>query len=132
MITAPKQIFSSDFFECMVHELTLVRVSKLLGVDERTIRRWVKNGTAPRMAYLAVFWESRWGRSIIDTDHHNEMQLMRERVRILESQVVRAKDIITGLRRMQYGTANEPLYDELRDFDHVTPETPAKAMAGGG
>lgn len=130
MISAPKDIFSTEFFDTMVHELTLARVSKLLGVDERTIRRWIRTGTAPRTAYLAIFWESRWGRSIIDTDHHNEMQLMTQRLRILEGQVVKAKDIITGLRRMQYGTANEPLFDELRDFDHATAEAPAKAQIG--
>lgn len=130
MISAPKDIFSPEFFDTMVHELTLARVSKLLGVEQRTVRRWIRTGTAPRMAYLSIFWESRWGRSIIDSDHHNETQLMSQRIRILEGQVVKAKDIITGLRRMQYGTANEPLYDDLRDFDHATAGTQPKAQIG--
>lgn len=55
---------------------------------------------------------------------------MRQRIRILETQVVKAKDIITGLRAMQYGTANEPLFDDLREFDTATPDTQQRAQIG--
>ncbi len=133
MISAPRDIFNPLFFEQMVHELTLARVAKLLGVKEQTIRHWIKTEKVPRMAYLSIYWESRWGRSMIDVDHDFEIKLMRWRIQILEEQVVKAKDIITGLRRMQYGTANEPLYDELRDFDHTPSEAtpmPTKAQIG--
>ncbi|MBT9466785.1 hypothetical protein [Hydrogenophaga sp.] len=131
MITAPKEIFSSEFFDLMVHEMTVERTAKLLGVHETTVRRWLRGAVPiPRVVFLALFWESRWGRSIIDCDHHAELNLMRQRIGILEAQVVKAKDIITGLRSMQYGTANEPLFDDLRDFDVKTPDTQQRAHIG--
>lgn len=129
MISAPKDIFSSEFFALMVHETTMERTSKLLGVHPTTLRRWVRGATpVPKTAAMALFWETRWGRSVIDCDHLAELNLMRQRIRILERQVVKAKDIITGLRGMQYGTANEPLFDDLRDFDVTTPEPQQRAQ----
>jgi DNA-binding transcriptional regulator YdaS (Cro superfamily) len=131
MISAPKDIFSSEFFALMVHETTMERTSKLLGVHPTTLRRWVRGvSPVPKIAAMALFWETRWGRSVIDCDHLAELNLMRQRVRILERQVVKAKDIITGLRAMQYGTANEPLFDDLRDFDGVTADTQQRAQIG--
>ena len=130
MITAPKDIFSTEFFETMVHELTLKRVTELLDVHERTVYHWLAKEKVPKTACRALFWESRWGCSIIDCDHHAELNLMRQRISILEAQVVKAKDIITGLRSMQYGTANEPLFDDLRDFDVKTPDTQQRAQIG--
>lgn len=131
MISAPKEIFSTEFFRLMVHEMTMERTTKLLGVHETTVRRWLREAVpVPRVVFLALFWESRWGRSIIDCDHLAELNLMRQRIRILETQVVKAKDIITGLRAMQYGTANEPLFDDLRDFDVATSDTQQRAQIG--
>jgi hypothetical protein len=131
MITAPKDAYGVEFFSLMVHELTMKRVCALLDVHPTTVLRWLRGAVpVPKVACLALFWESRWGRSVIDSDHLNEIQLMRQHIRILEDQVVKAKDIITGLRQMQYGTANEPLYDELREFDHTTADTPPKTQIG--
>ena len=35
------------------------------------MRRWLKADQAPRAALLALFWETRWGRSAIDADREN-------------------------------------------------------------
>lgn len=60
MITAPKEIFSTEFFGLMVHEMTMERTTKLLGVHETTVRRWLRGAVpAPRAVFLALFWESR-------------------------------------------------------------------------
>lgn len=130
MITAPKDIFGVEFFRIMLHELTMKRVTEMLDVHERTIYQWLSQERVPRSASRALFWETRWGRSVIDCDHYTEIDLLRQRIHILERQVVKAKDIITGLRGMQYGTANEPLFDDLRDFDVVTPDTQQRAQIG--
>lgn len=129
MITAPKDIFSIEFFRTMLHELTMKRVTELLDVHERTVYHWLAQEKVPKTACRALFWETRWGRSVIDCDHHAEINLMRQRIRILEAQVVKAKDIITGLRSMQFGTANEPLFDDLRDFDVATSEPQQRVQA---
>lgn len=113
MITAPKDIYSVAFFEVMLHELTMPRVLSVLGVTERTVYYWLSKERVPKAAMHALFWESRYGRSVIDSDHDFEINLMRQQIQFLSEQLVKAKHIITGLRQMQYGSANEPLYDDL-------------------
>lgn len=113
MITAPKDIHSVGFFEAMLHELTMPKVLSILGVSERTVYYWLSKERVPKAAIHALFWESRYGRSVIDSDHEFEINLMRQQIRILNEQLVKAKHIITGLRQMEYGSANEPLWDDL-------------------
>lgn len=130
MISAPKNIYGPNLFKMFVHELGGPKlVCKKLDVSERTVRRWLAEGTAPRMAVLALYWESQYGRSLIDVEHHHEICIMRTRIRILEEQFVRAKDVITGMKLLNYGTSNEPYFDERSEFDE---NNPASAIAGQG
>jgi hypothetical protein len=121
MISAPKNIYGIDLFLLFLHEVTLKRAAKILDVTERTIWRWKSEEKVPKAAVLALYWESSYGRSLIATDHHNEIVLLRTRIKMLEDQFVRAKDIITGLKLLNYGTANEPYYDEKGEFIDRTP-----------
>lgn len=117
MISAPRDVHNVEFFRIVVHELSLSVASDVLGVSQRTIQRWLSQEKVPKYAALALFWESRYGRSVIDSDHQYEIYLTDLRIKMLERQLVKAKDIIIGLRQMNYGTANEPLFDDLREFD---------------
>lgn len=123
MIAAPKSIAGPNLFQLFVNELGNERVCELLEVHEKTLRRWLRGTTpVPRMAVLALFWETRYGLSLIDTDQVNEIRLLYRRVKILEDQFARAKEIVAGLRRLHAGTANEPLFEELPktfEFDSV-------------
>lgn len=117
MISIPNNISGRDVFKIFVHELGgPKRVSKKLNVTERTIWRWLAEDSVPKMAVHALFWETQYGQSLIETDQRNEIVLLRARVRILEDQFIRAKDVITGMRLLNYGTANEPLYDVNGEF----------------
>lgn len=114
MISAPKDIFGPNAFQMFVHELGMTRVSKILEVTPATIRRWMRGTTSvPRMAVLALYWETQYGRSLIESEMVNEIRLLYQRNRILQEQFTRAKDMVTGLRRLHAGTANEPLFEEL-------------------
>ncbi|MFO1246005.1 MAG: hypothetical protein U1E71_12620 [Ramlibacter sp.] len=114
MIAAPKNIAGPNLFRLFVDELGREKVCELLEVHETTLRRWLRGTTpVPRMAVLALFWETRYGLSLIDTDQVNEIRLLYRRVKILEDQYTRAKEIVTGLRRLHAGTANEPVFEEL-------------------
>lgn len=116
MISAPKDIFGPNAFQMFVHELGMTRVSKILEVTPATIRRWMRGTTqVPRMAVLALYWETQYGRSLIESEMVNEIRLLYQRNRILQEQFTKAKDMVTGLRRLHAGTANEPLYEELID-----------------
>lgn len=123
MISAPTNIYGIDVFNIFLHEITVKRAAKILDVTERTIWRWKSEGKVPKAAVLALYWESQYGRSLINTDHHNETVLLRARIRILEEQFIRAKDIITGMKLLNYGTANQPLFDEEGEFNAHNPTT---------
>ncbi|KQO24104.1 hypothetical protein [Acidovorax sp. Leaf78] len=116
---APQSVYGIDCFRMFMDEIggDAVTVSRYLGVHENTVRRWLREATpVPREAVLALFWESKWGRSHIFTDQVNEIRLLYRQVCILQDQYQKAKDIVTGLRAMHAGSANEPLFEELPDL----------------
>lgn len=116
MISAPKNIYGITVFKMLIHELTVKRAAMILDVTERSIWRWLADGKVSKASVLALFWESHYGQSLIESDQRNEIVLLRARVRILEDQFIRAKDVITGMRLLNYGTANEPLCDVNGEF----------------
>ena len=128
---APRDIYGPELLRMFIDELGgPKKVYKYLGVSERTVWHWHSAGRAPRAAVLALFWESRWGRSQIFTEQVNEIRLLYRQVCILQEQYQKAKDIITGLRAMHAGSANEPLFDELPDLSHrQAPSFDADAFA---
>ncbi len=61
------------------------KIARHLGVTENTLKRWAKTGNAPRLAHLALFWESRWGLSVLDCDIWNRDTLRLGMIRYGES-----------------------------------------------
>jgi len=111
---APNNIYGPDLLRMFIDELGGVkRVHKYLGVTERSVLRWLETGRAPRAVVLALYWESKWGRSQIFTDQVNEIRMLYQQLCLLREQYQKAKDIVTGLRAMHAGSANEPVFDEL-------------------
>ena len=124
MIRAPNDIYGPNLFGIFVDELGLKQAVNLLGVHKRTVQRWKSGELAvPRMAVLALFWETNYGRSMIDTDQVNEIRLLYRRLHILEAQYAKARNIVSGIRRLQTGTANEAFFDELQDLNCQMPNT---------
>jgi predicted DNA-binding transcriptional regulator AlpA len=86
------------------------RIARTLGVSERTVYRWNRAGQAPRMALLALFWLTRWGRSEVDTRATNDailavsyLRSLSDRVRQLEGELQRV------LALSATGAANSPI-----------------------
>lgn len=116
---APDNIYGPELLRLFIDELGGVkRVHKYLGVTERSVNRWLSTGRAPRAAVLALYWESKWGRSQIFSDQVNEIRLLYRQVCILQDQYQKAKDIVTGLRAMHAGSANEPIFEELPNLTY--------------
>lgn len=116
MISAPKDIYGPNLFAIFLSELGISRVCEILDVRPATVRAWVRGKhRVPQMAVRALYWETCYGRSMVETGFTNEIRILYRRISILETQYVRAKDIITGLRRLHAGTANEPVFEELDD-----------------
>jgi uncharacterized protein YjcR len=47
------------------------QLAKHLGVSTRTVKRWRARGGAPRAVMLALFWETTWGRSVVNCQAEN-------------------------------------------------------------
>lgn len=86
-----------------------------LGVSSATARRWMSCDAAPRAAALALFWETRWGLSVLDAEAVN---LVRSHVGLnnalrRENATLRAR--IARLELIgQFGSANEPMMINVR------------------
>lgn len=52
-------------------------LARALGVSARTVQRWIARDDAPRPALLALFWLSRWGRSVVECAAVNEAAALR-------------------------------------------------------
>jgi hypothetical protein len=114
MFHAPKDIYGPNLFRMFVDELGGVKsVSKFLEATERTVWRWLETERIPRSAVLALYWESRYGRSQIFTEQVNEIRLLYRRNCLLQEQYTRAKDIVAGVLKFQGGAANSFVWDEL-------------------
>lgn len=114
---APKDVYGPNLMHLFVKELGGVKaVYKYLGVSERTVYQWLSSGRVPRAAVLALFWETQWGRGHIYTDQVNEIRLIYAQLDLLRRQYKQAKEIITGLRALHTGSANEPLFEELPNW----------------
>ena len=133
MISAPSNVRGLTLFEMFVHEIGKERVCSMLDVHSTTLLRWLRGASpVPRMAVLALYWETQYGKSMIDTDQVNEIRLLYQRIHAHEAQYTKAKDIVAGLRRLHTGTANEPIFEELPDlsasrfedghYGHTSPE----------
>lgn len=84
------------------------RIAKALDVGVSTVYRWNADGSAPRMACLALFWLTRWGRSEIDAratndamtaaglarSLHEERTALRTRVQLLTDERDRLRQVV--------------------------------------
>lgn len=89
-------------------------IASHLGISLTTLRNYIKAGQAPRAVMLALFWESRWGRSAADTEAANygaiyyrkamglerQNEALRHQIGVLEGELARAGS----------GAANGPIW----------------------
>ena len=100
-------------FGWMLHDMQANRpqVARHLGLSTRTPARYEAADSAPRAVALAMFWETRWGRSAADceaahaADVHrghaqalaNENAALRRRIEQLEYELVQAQPLAANL-----------------------------------
>lgn len=108
--TPPLSYLLDDIFE-----RDLNKVAKFLGVTPQTLKRWKAADDAPRAALLALFYESRWGYSLMYTTAHNGEMRYRELAdsRGRENAALRLR--IERLERLgDFGAANRPTLQAVR------------------
>lgn len=90
------------------------KVARHLGISERTIDRYWKDNQAPRSVMLALFWESRWGQSVVETDAYNSARLSRQTVVVLTKENAALRRRIGMLEQelahADTGAANLPFF----------------------
>jgi len=132
MITAPHDMYGVNLFRIFVDELSIKQAAKILDVTTATISRWIATEKVPKAAVLALYWESKYGRSLIDAEHDREVKDLYGRMNSYKHKFLRAAEIIAGLRAMDYGTANEPFYDESGAFTVSSTETGISVLTSDG
>ncbi|MEO6624454.1 MAG: hypothetical protein ABIN37_06445 [Burkholderiaceae bacterium] len=87
------------------------RIARHLGITARTLARWQATGSAPRLAHLALFWESRWGLSAAHCDAVNGERVALGLARSLERECAMLRARIARLEETgDFGAANGPLW----------------------
>ena len=102
-------------------------VAKHLGHDVESVLLWQQNVNAPRSVLLALFWESRWGMSILDANIYNSSNLAYQTVKSLQRENATLKTRIARLEASDsIGAANSPqwhCYDRVEMNSQVNPLT---------
>ena len=89
-------------------------LGRALGVTDRTARRWIATGQAPRAAMLAIFWVTRWGSSQISAHAENGAAIAHQLARALgdENKALRV-DLARVLALGDTGASNAPSWRAL-------------------
>ncbi len=92
-------------------------VARHLGITERTLERYATSQQAPRPIMLALFWETRWGRSAADAEAHNRAIVHRQHASSLgrENAALRRRieQLEQELARADTGAANAPYFSSF-------------------
>lgn len=87
------------------------QISKFLGISPATLARWARHGNAPRLAHLALFWESRWGIQTIELDVLNWRQVHLALIGSLERENAALREQLARVSALgSPGASNDPLW----------------------
>lgn len=116
MFLAPRQLPPLSFMldDMGVSDAALCRH---LDVNERTLRRWRADDQAPRPVALALFYETRWGRSAVNTRAENDARMFAGLARCYERQNATLMTRVTRLETIgEFGAANAPSFTESQQL----------------
>lgn len=89
------------------------RIAHMLKVDQKTVKRWHKDGQAPTAVHYAIFWCTMWGRSMLEEQVHRQAQILSMQKNTLEHENRKLAEQLALLekRLKAFDTAaNEPLW----------------------
>jgi len=111
MFKAPTQTPSISTLLDDLPTTDLKRVARHLGLSVDTIRRYAKTNNAPRLVHLALFWETRWGLSVLDCELFNRETLRLGMIRCLKEENAQLKAHLARLVALgAHGAANDALW----------------------
>lgn len=110
MFRAPRQLPPLEALIADIGQPAPAVIAQALGVTERTVYGWLSKGAAPRPAALALFWETSWGRSVVDAQAVNGERVARGLLGALERETATLRARVAYLERVgTFGAANAPL-----------------------
>jgi hypothetical protein len=113
MISAPSDMWGINAFTTLVGQIGEERACKILDIHRTTLNRYLAEKTrVPKPCVLALYWESNWGRAVIDSDHRTEIQLLYQKIHFLRME---NKRLVKAIDEMEiiadFGTANAPILE---------------------
>lgn len=85
------------------------KLARLLGVSERTVRRWMKDDQAPRAVLYAIYWLTSWGQQAVHAELHNSATMYAGYVACLKSEVESLRhELARVLSLAHFDSANAP------------------------
>ena len=102
-------------FSILFHDIpaSLSQISRHLGLTPATVRKYLRDDQAPRAVMLALFWESRWGRSAANCEaanfgqvHHAHAQALQATNQVLLDQIAQLEHELA----QQSAAANAPIW----------------------
>lgn len=96
---------------------TRQQIARHLGISPATLTKYIKHDQAPRAVMLAMFWETKYGRSVADSEAATFAGLCQREANGLKDHVKRMTGIIwrlelelSRLHQVQPVAANLPLF----------------------
>ena len=93
---------------------SIAQIANYLGIKESTLKTYKRTGNAPHAVLLALFWETKWGMSLLDVNLFNEARMHQAHAIALNQQQKRLMGIIWRLENerenLQEIAANSPFY----------------------
>lgn len=89
------------------------QIARYLGVSLSTVRRWNRTDNVPRAVLLALFWQTRYGRSEMETSEANWVAQYYAESQGHKREIVRLRAVIEKLeaeRKDHVVPANSPFY----------------------
>lgn len=109
MIRTPDDIWGTNAFQAVVDQVSEPRALDILGVRRPLLRRWLSGSVpVPRMAVLALYWESPFGRAMIDSHNVLQMHYQQHEIYRLQKENARLRASIGELVAAgNFGCAND-------------------------
>jgi len=89
------------------------QIASYLGISVRTLERYRNADSAPKSVLMALFWETKWGLSLVNSQAVNEAMYMRGLAHSLTDQLDESRKQIELLERTIASSsyaANSPIY----------------------
>ena len=103
-----------------------------LEVSRRTVQRWSVTDCAPRSVLLAIFWETRYGRSAVECRAVNDARHQAGLARChLDTANARLRDLAHVLALADFGSANSPLLAHGAPCPAHALVSPTRARSAG-